>query len=1568
MADDKGKKNELDKDTNSTNDSTKVAGKDPSPTPSKRKKNLFLQIVKYAFLSVAFLILTILILLQTTFFKTWILDIVLTNLNESAVKPGNKIFAESLSGNLITGIKLKNAGIIVQKDTLVKLDNIDVGYNIFKLLDKEIYVNNLVLENPQINFTHVWDPELEDGKAWNFTQIFKSTPDTIIDTTISEFDWGITVDNLELRNADFRSVDSAGIPIRELAIQNLDTFNFGYLDVTDLNIKLSGKYFPEYKEANIERLGFNTNSEFDLKELVFKATLNNKTGSRVENFSLVTNRTDVKIPELFVSEFTPFKEFDYEAFGDKNVKLIFLADKFDFADLSFFLPSLDFMQGRVFLDLEADDKYKNLAIKKLLLKTDNSTYNFTGRVENLQKPEDMIFNITGSDMIIDPVDTERILPGLDIPDYSYLGIVNIPYITYKGTYTRFDSDFDVRSSAGNANGTVFLDLENQIRYRGNVQVQNVNIGKIVKDQSLESDINGEVIADGSGFEYGTMNTRVNYDIRNTRFFDQNITSSAGQINANGGNVQLDVSYISNVVNAKVQGTANIRGDIMNMTYNLKGTSQNLDISGFTKDNAQKSNLNFTFDINGRGLNPDNITGDFDFNIANSQFAEFIIPQTPLNATIQRNGDEKLIDVKSNFLDFNATGVFDITGIAGLVSENLEQVINIYSERLDAIADTSSLDTLTLPLTSDELNISSEEYSVSIGSSAGTDMRYTINIKDLVPLSDLVGDDLRIKGRITGSIRNQDNIFTLIAEANDSLDFAYGDSTLIFKDSDLSIKISNNYTMPGLSGYSADLRFISDTLIIAKQKYDSLDINLQAQDINNRFKLYAELDTNLLVYTSANLNIYPGVLQFASDTTRFKYNAFDVTNRDTVIINYIKTTDDQLLDFRQFTLQKDNQRVSADGIFSFNHESDLTLEGNNIKISSIELFQNPETRQVEEFTGGIRRAVVNFTGTLDSPRVVAEVNSDPLYINQIPLGRFDAELLYNDNIIEPDISFYNANNKGNLKVYGIYPIPQSLGDTVIGEDTISIIDTLDQREVDLTVDANNFQLDLLSRYIPNFSRVSGGLDGEVKITGIVSEPDLAGSLEVKEARFVFDMTKMYYGLNMNFTANNEKFDISGFRLFDPKEPDKFISGSGSLDLSNLRLSDINLTLDGSVRAFDSDNGPTSFGIYGDLIVGSGTPKLTVTGNQDRILIKGNLLLVEGNVTLNPLGAKTSYNLYEDEGFVYTVEIDSSTIDNRMIREIKTHIEDLNSKNEANVNPFQRYFLPVDTNAVKDSTKSEVLNYELTVRNQNDIYLRFIVNEQTRQEFFGNVDVDLRVNNLRGGNINAYGEVTLGNNAYYQFYRRFIAEGEVTFQGPITEPILNVSAEFNTTSGGGTADQRQYRVVLTVTGTAKDPKLDFQVFVDGAPAGGTDPTSAAISVILFGKLNPGNDALSSVGGNIGSLVVSDYLSSAIQDILPFIVNTSVNYVDSENGSLVQNTDLTFTAQFGDATVRFGGQVFNDINNTNIVVEYPLNKLLGLNLPSNLVLQVERVADPFSSFSTDPSNSEVRTGALIYYKIKF
>jgi hypothetical protein len=127
-------------------------------------------------------------------------------------------------------------------------------------------------------------------------------------------------------------------------------------------------------------------------------------------------------------------------------------------------------------------------------------------------------------------------------------------------------------------------------------------------------------------------------------------------------------------------------------------------------------------------------------------------------------------------------------------------------------------------------------------------------------------------------------------------------------------------------------------------------------------------------------------------------------------------------------------------------------------------------------------------------------------------------------------------------------------------------------------------------------------------------------------------------------------------------------------------------------------------------------------------------------------------------------------------------------------------------------------------------------------------------------------------------------------------------------------------------------------------------------------------SNIGVNVGANIISGYLSGFVQNILPFIVNTEINYTDNESNNVIQGTDIRFTAEFGDATVRFGGQLFYDISNTNFVVEYPLNKLLRIkSLSNNLIFQFERFIDPFTQNSTQ-INTENRTGGLILYKINF
>jgi hypothetical protein len=172
---------------------------------------------------------------------------------------------------------------------------------------------------------------------------------------------------------------------------------------------------------------------------------------------------------------------------------------------------------------------------------------------------------------------------------------------------------------------------------------------------------------------------------------------------------------------------------------------------------------------------------------------------------------------------------------------------------------------------------------------------------------------------------------------------------------------------------------------------------------------------------------------------------------------------------------------------------------------------------------------------------------------------------------------------------------------------------------------------------------------------------------------------------------------------------------------------------------------------------------------------------------------------------------------------------------------------------------------------------------------------------------------------------------------------------------------------------NPKLSWKVTSNRNPVGGADPTDDAISFIVFGMFkdelnaNQRSSLFSSVGGNLGTSFMSSYVSDLINNYLPFILKTDISYKDSPDGNFAENTDIRFTAQVAGATVIFGGQILQDLSNTNFLIEYPVRNLIKKdNFTKNIIIQLERYVDPFSQnniFSADN-----RTGGAILYRIKF
>ena len=1553
---------------NKNNENNKNNKKKKSLTGTTFKR-IFKRIFKWIFMFGLFLLLLLIgifIFIQTDTFDKLALNYILDKVNSSIDTKETKdsrIYAESLEGNIFKGITLKNGSVRVKSDTLMKFSSIELKYSILPLLRNEISVQEIIIRDPQINLTTVKDKN--DSIKWNLSYLLSSDePDT--DTSKSVFDWKITAENLQIENGAVRILENknSDSPIREIKMRNIDTINFSNLDLSNLNLNLSGKYFPDMKEVEIKKLDFKTNSKFNVNSLTLKANVNETdTITKVTDLHLQTDRSDIVFNEVKMNQLNPFNGLDYETFDGNDTKVDIELRNFNNDDLTFFLPEVNFLDSTIALNFIAEGNYEDLMIEKLDLKLPNSKFSFTGNIKNLDEPDKLYFNITGKDIEIDPRDTKNVVPGLDIPDYTRAGRIIIPSITYVGEPEKFSSDLDARTGAGNVKGNVFFDLtQNEIKYRGDIITSNVNLGTIVNDKKLESSITGDFKVDAVGFDYQKATGKLNYNIRNTKFLGQNISKSGGQLNFNRGNIGLDIDYNSSNVKTRTKGRINI-SNLKNITYDLKGTVSGLNVASFTKDNTQNSNLSFDFDVKGRGYNPNDLAGEYKIMMKSSTFADFNIPSAPVDVSIGNDGSIKKISVKSDFADLSADGSFDINSLSNAISININKIRNELMSGLHV----DSLNSI------DAIETGIQNVNTNFGAICKNfNMQYKITVKDLAPLYSFTGNDtINFKGNINGMVSDSCGVFSLLANA-DIYKFIYKDSIIFTRDAKANIDITNDINASGLSKFRADIGFDAAKMTVSHFPLDTTKARLRFFNGKNDFLLSSNKDSTVKLFSVGK---FADSLNIVFDSLALKYNEFNLTNNKSLIVKYNDNDTSTWIDFKQFTLSNINQRFNVNGIYSLTDSSHIKLTANNVKLLTYEKLINPDIDTVNAVSGNLRRFELSYNGTFDNPYIKLETNSDVLSIGGTKIGRLDAFINYdNDNMI-PDISFNNVSGTGNFKLTGNIPIINPMSSQIL--DSAEKIEKMKGKEVSLTAKATNFQMKVLQQLLPYTQSLQGILDGKINLVGTFDKPVLTGDMDVSKGKFYVTINKMNYNFNAKLVTENQNLILRDSKMYVQDDPGRYLSTTGFIDFTNLTMNKIDLDISGDVKAFDKNNGQTELGISGDLWVGSGSPKLKILGNADRIDLTGNLLLIKGNLVFDPF-AQEAYNVYTDD-FTYGLIFDSlKTKDNPKGKIIKQNLDSEIVFVDLNLNPFEKIRYTIDNpdykrKAIKQGGK---FFYNLYVTTQGNVFLKFIVNKRSQQEFFGEIKTDLYIDNRDNYRMSARGVVNLGDNCYYTFFKKFDATGRAIFSGPVTNPELDIKGTYKGYSNTGSGLNGQQSIVdviinLDVTGYATNPTLDISLNKGSSRETGSNATSDAISYLLFGKFKDqlSFDQSTSLGANIGASYLSNILSSQIENILPWIINTNINYVDSEGGTLAGNADIRFTAAIGDAIVRFGGQIFKGIANTDIIVDYPLNKLLKVeSLSNNLFIRVERVYDPFSE-SNDVSNSSgTRAGALIYYKIKY
>ncbi|MCC6866597.1 MAG: translocation/assembly module TamB domain-containing protein [Ignavibacteria bacterium] len=1511
----------------------------------EKKKNRIFQRLVLIFFALLLFITLLLSFTQTSLFRNWLKSYAVDTINEHFAEKMSTISIGEIDGNFFSELVVKDALIKIKNDEMVKFDFVKIKYNIFGLLDKHIDVDEVVLQNPSANFFKVVTNK--GDTTWNIIYLFESAKDTVEKS--EEFDWKIDVKRLRINNLNY--IMYGAMPYNASVLNNIKqekSLTTENLKIGSFNFEAKAEYDKNAIKLWIDQLSFNTNFGLDLKGLSGEFYLSSSR-AEINNLNIETSKSWIESEYIFIDkinlvDFGEIKGLETFKGKDKQLRLDLHAKNINFDDLKAFLPAVDFLDNEVAFDMKCKGTFDDINVESLKLRTANSNFEFAGRMKNLTEPDKLWFDVVARNLKIDPRDTKIYTPGLPIPDYSHVGIVTGD-INYKGEPIDFETTFDVQSSAGNAKGFFNLNLKTpNFNYSTSVDISGGNIGKVIKNQKLESNINGHIEAIGSGFALGTANTTLKYAINDTKLLDQKIDKSQGSITLNGYNAETDVQYVSGNFDAIVKGNVNIR-DFNNPVYNLKGSVKNLDISQFTKNQKDKSSLTFAFDINGRGISPERLDGTYHINLSNSYYADYNFTATPIDLKISSSGTDNYINLSSNLVDFNAKGTFKIAEIGNVIASNIEMVQNEISKKFN-------LDTL-MPVKS--LNISNSDINFT----------YNFKTKDPKAISKLFyADDIYFNGNVNGYIKNSANGFDGYSNIRLN-EFVYKDTVFAVKNVRSELKYLNSYINyrnnpeGDFNSFNSDIKFSADTMQINKQTYDSVKTEFILGNSNQFFKMSARQDSTLAVNLKGNVNLSADTVLMILDTLFAGFNRIDVTNSDKLIVSYHPRSWRKEINFDQFELNGEFLKFNIGGAYSFADTSNLYLEARDISIPAImDLVNNPKNLFTKKpryddysvlFKGKIRRVLLTFNGKIDDPKLSMELNTSLLRYDNNKVGRVDAFIDYSNNNLAADILMSNAQGSGKLRLTGNIPYSNPF----VTPDSLTYASVL-EKPLDLDLKATNFQINFFSKAIPNFTDLRGFLDGEIMAKGNINAPQLSGNATITRGRLFFTWNGLYYRFESNLKTDGSDIVVERFSVYNDRDKDRHIDVFGKINFAGLKVNYIDLETRGDMYFLDGSSIQNRFGFYGEMLGGVGDPPIRIQGNLKNLLVSGQLNIKKAKLFF-PAISSMAYDVYSDD-FTYRILTDPSG-SKFLDTTITVTEEDIGS-----LDPFLRYNYILEK---REPTVADYITYDLDIVMEKNVLVNVNMNSLTREElngeFTGNLKLDNRTPDRR---FQLFGRMNIVGDSYYRFYKNFsINDSYLDFNGDYNNPELHIKAQYTNYRTLPDNSQEKMYVLLDITGTRYKPLLTLSLMDNsGVKQEGNDAQTKALSYLLFGAPIPvGSTALGNLGNNFGSGLASSLLYEALRNIAPWIVNTELIYT----GGNLNTTDIKITSAFGDAVVKFGGKILSNINNFEVSVEYPLNKLLNFDISNNLLIQISRSrATTFDlSGSTD---FESRAG--LSYKIRY
>lgn len=1049
----------------------------------------------------------------------------------------------------------------------VHLERINLNYN--DDLNKLLFALNLGDLQLQLKKFDLGDNTIDISKlAINSTAatlLFGKHSDApgIVDTIVkkdSTQGWHVTANNIDLGGLAFK-MDNENVPKAKKGI------DYSHLDLKGLALTLDNLiYTSDSISGNIKHLAVKEQSGVDVQELKTVFTYNQH-GATLKDLYVLTPHTVIKDHlEVHYASLASLKN----DLGNMQLNIDLSKCLIGFEDILVFAPQLEeqdifkkYPKAQVRLDARITGLLSNMNIGRLyVLSMNNTEVELNGKMTGLPESKNLRYNFHITKLQSSRKEVEDFVPAsalesVRVPDrFGLTGDVS-------GTIKDYTTDVVIVSTDGTAyvKGTLAMSPgKGKERYDMLVQTNKLNIGRILKKDTLLGEVSAAITAKGTGFDVKTMNTAVHGAIGSAyakKYLYHDIVFN-GTVNQSKGNITL--SSADNNLRLHMKGT----GDFSKKDIAIKADIQ-LDSIDLQALKLYKTELRArgTIHADFPSLNPDYPTGTFTWTkpIINADGKRYYLDSMYI---ISAPDATKGQDITAYFdvLSAKITGKTPLSKIGTIISNRISQkytppvpdtaAIILFNTTTNTALTKPVKDTTTLPA----------EYNLKL----------TASLVDKPMLHSIIPgltefDSIRIDGDLNeSSLRLKVEIPRLVYGSNT---IQNGLVTVNGTDSAFAYKVTVDKISSGRLGlYYADIH--------GNVEQNMITANLSVADSlkKQRFAVVAAMtkEADLQVIT-----LKQGMM--------LNYNTWEVTPENKIVLAnggyYIQN----------FGISNAGQSIKANSETP-SPDAVLKVDITNFLLSNITGIANAGDTVL---ANGVLGAAVTMQKTnAGGQEINGDVTINDLSVMGDTLGNL--KVLVNNkavNVLDAKVTLTGHDN--DIAINGSYYLEKKNG-----------------QDFDLNVDVKALSASSFEGLAMGQVRNSSGyVRGNLKLTGTTVYPKVNGQLKTDNLR----TTIATINSNFKFPSETIKFsdDIITFNKFNILDsPDNKATIDGTVNMHELTNPDMDLKITAknwrAVHSSVKDNKT----FYGDLFL---TTNLTVKGTPSAPTVDGSLNILKGtNLTI------------------------------------------------------------------------------------------------------------------------------------------------------------------------------------------------------------------------------------------------------------------------------------------------------------------------------------------------------------------